>query len=271
MVLETANERRLTPAVVTPLASYPNVASAAEAAGSTQTPRGDLLASLTADAGLDDFIEAMVEWSHRMLGTDEIVFAREQFDADTGKVFHDDHFYGVRTSYFFDHFLFERPVPTSRTGNAEPVTPYSMFLAYVQQHAAKLPPGLAERVASLGAYRHSIFVIQRVSERTLLLQDLLRGDRLTVAAKPNETFRAIEKKTMMQTFVFDHAGTMQLSHGIILHPQKANRVLKRFIKIAKKSETLSTYALFCRCACVQLRHLRHRHVEPKAIYQTELK
>ena len=257
MVLETANERRVI--------SVPPTVRSNTQAGSNLWP---LLARLaTRAANIDDLMEGFIAWTHQTAGTAEVVCSSERFYLDFGKVFHDDSFYSARTSYFFDYLIFERRLSNQAAPTSEGATPYQFLLGQLQAQQDALPRLIHEQVLGLGEFRHSLFQILKINEKSMLLQDLLAPAKITVQAKPMETFRGLEKKTILQAFVFPLGSINQLSSGIVLHPQKANRLIKKCIKKARSTDDFSAKSLLSRLATVQIRYLRHRHVSPKLIYQ----
>lgn len=249
MVLETANERRVT---------------------------AKQLAALD-DPTVDDLIEALIAWTHQTVGDAEIVAARDQFFLENGKVFHDDSVYDARMSYFFDLLLFERALTG---GSARPLTtPYEQFVKELDDRAASplsspggVPDVVLRRVKALGDFRHSLFQIQKIDTTSVVLQDLISDNKVTAIARPGETFRGLEKKTLIQGFLFSMEprgkgpAPTHLSQGLILHPAKATRTIRRLLKTAKKSENFARKSFLAKLATLQVRHLRHRHVEPKTIY-----
>jgi hypothetical protein len=246
VVLETANERRVT---------------------------AKQLAALD-DPTVDDLIEALIAWTHQAVGDAEIVAARDQFFVENGKVFHDDSVYDARMSYFFDLLLFERALAG---GSARPLaTPYEQFVKELDDRATgtpgSVPDVLLRRAKALGDFRHSLFQILKVDATTVVLQDLINEGKVTATARPGETFRGLEKKTLIQGFLFSleprgkGPAPTYLSQGLILHPAKATRTVRRLLKTAKKSENFARKSFLAKLATLQVRHLRHRHVEPKTIY-----
>ncbi len=222
----------------------------------------DPIAHLTSlkDATLDDLVETIITWSYEVLGEGEIVAATEKFHLDAGKVFHDDTFYDNRMSYFLDHFLFERQV----TGRG--LTPFLMFM---DRFAAELPADLKARLTALADHRHSLYRILKLQPTVMVIEDILQPSKLTVVARTGETFRGLEKKAMFQGFVFKdgpQGDVWQLSHGLILHPARAQRLIAKFLKLTKKAGDFVSTAWLWRLASLQIRHLRHRHVDPKLIY-----
>lgn len=257
MVLEAANERRVT----------------TEGRGKTAVPDlrtdGDVVTYLAglASPQVDDFVESLIAWTHRVVGDAEIVAARDQFYLEYGKVFHDDSVYDARMSYFFDGFLFER---TLSGGSAKPLaTPYESFMERLLDRGDEVPADVRRRFGELASFRHSLFEIVKVQEKSVVIQDLIMPGKLTAVARAGETFRGLEKKTIFQGFVFQMDDKLHLSHGLVLHPPKATRVLRRLLKLAQKGENFARKTFLCKTASLQVRFLRHRHVDPKTLYLTE--
>jgi hypothetical protein len=259
VVLETSDKRLL---------NQKNLAVGFAASGLT-TNLSDRLTNVSDKiTNVDDLLEALIGWTHELVGTAEIVNASERFYLDYGKVFHDDSFYDMRTTYFFDHFIFERKLSASsaRAESLSGLTPCQLFMARAHTEVPALPKEVNDTLEALGNFRHSIFQIQRLSEKNMAIVDLLDSAKLIVQAKPRENFRGLEKKTIFQGFIFNLGTYHCLSSGLVLHPIKANRIIKKHIKLSLKSGT-NRKNILPQLANIQLRHLRHRHVHPKLIYQ----
>ena len=254
MVLDPANEGRLSP-----LAS-----EGSPGLSTSKPPARDRVPG----EPVDDMVEQMITWTHQLTGTSEVVVAREQFFAAFGKVFPEDAFYDARMAYFFDHFLFERPIaPAPGASSAMPSTPYETFAA----SARESNDGAGAFVAALGEARHSIYRVLKVSERTLVVADLVTPAKLVATARVGETFRGLEKKALFQGFLYPTPDGMRISHGLLIHPRRVARLIGRYLKRQKKSETFAKRTVLARLAHLQLKYLRHRHVDPKTFYEAELK
>lgn len=212
--------------------------------------------SLNATAAVDDQLERILIWSQTRFGEDELIRAKEEFFWKTGKVFHDDPFYEQRMGYFLDCFLLERPV--SNLASDKMLTPFSI---YEEEHLLD-----SSAKIELKAYLHSVFQITKTSSHTIVVQDIITEQKYTIAARAEESFKALQKKEIFQGFLYILSEKILLSHGIIFHPSKAARIIKKQIKKSLKSDDFDPLRELARFARQNLRHLRHAHVDPKRVY-----
>lgn len=230
----------------------------------TRRPAAPPARSRPESANLDDLLEFLISWSQDTFGVDDLVGARDEFWVQTGKAFTADPFYDARISYFFDHYLFERPIVLDDLQ----ATPYQHYLRRLDQGlVAPLPEDLESAVRALGAYRHSFFQILKVQDKSMTIEDLLEKRRLLIRSKGDEIFAGIEKKNIFQGFVFRNGEVAHLSQGFVLHPVRIAGLLKRHLKIHKKAKTTDQLPLLFKLASLHIRHLRHKHVDPKTIYK----
>lgn len=223
-----------------------------------------------ADPSIDDLIETLMAWSQQAFGSEEIVAAREQFYTFAGKVFHDDPFYETRINYFFDFFLLERPLSTAKASRIDsPPTPLSVFLRHLELGEIKLPAVVVERFQQLARFRHGLFQVLKVKDQEMVVRDLLSQEKIKIVSKTGETYRCFAKKDLLQTFIFQKQNDAQLSQGVIQHPPKAARTIKKRLKIDMKDPLFSLNATLSKLARQQLRFLRHRHVDAVLLYQTD--
>jgi len=261
-VLETADKE---------LVTVNNLASVTSDSVECRIPLRERFASLKEKLGdVEELLEQLIGWTHDIVGTAEIVTAHERFHLENGKVFHDDPFYDSRTTYFFDHFIFDRKLNGhgSNCDTYSGLTPCQLFLSRAQQESPALPIEVAEALDSLSHFRHSLYQIHKISEKQMTLVDLIDSARISIHAKPREHFRGIEKKTILQGYVFNLGTFHYLSSGIVLHPLKANRLIKKLIKQSLKDGHNRKQVLPL-LANLQLRYLRHKHVHPKLIYKNQ--
>lgn len=203
-------------------------------------------------SAIEEKIENILLWTHRKVGSEQLIAAKEQFYWKTGKFFSDDYFYVNRITYFIDYFIFERPLETSGpfAGN----TPYKCYLQ-------------EEKNTSIETFIHSIFSVQKISESHIFLKDLSNPKVKHKVSRPDfESFDGILKHDIIQGFLYKIDGQLWLSRGLIFHPYKAYRTIKKNVRKHIKQENSQMILMLNQLARQQLRHKRHEHVNPKIFY-----
>lgn len=199
----------------------------------------------------EDQIENILDWIQSKIGAEQFVQAQEQFFWKTGKFFSDDPWYTSRINYFINHFIFERPLesPTKLSG----MTPYQCYEIEFKSNF-------------LNGINHSIFSVLKVSENSIIIRDLIHNLKIKVCTENFERFEGILKNDMFQGFIFNSRGQNWMTMGIIFHPYKAYRTIKKNIKKESKSDNFQPSLLLYQLARQQLKHQRHIHVNPKLFY-----
>lgn len=200
---------------------------------------------------LDQLREDIINWVVNLIGVEEVVRAKQEFFEQTGMIFHDDESYHRRMSYFLDYFLFIRPLENLDASN--PPTPFAL---YRDKHP-EIP---------IHSYTHSLFKVVKIQSTGLVLKDLCSDDKIRIQKQSDELFDGIAKSDVFQGFVFQMDDTPVLSHGLIFHPARSHRLLVKALKEEKKQGTFERLTYLARCARVQLKHARLRHVDPRLVY-----
>jgi hypothetical protein len=73
-------------------------------------------------------------------------------------------------------------------------------------------------------------------------------------------------KDVFQGFLFGAVSSVFMSQGLIVHPRSATKVILKMLKSAQKVPGFHASAMLTRLANLQLRAIRHAHVDAKAIY-----
>ncbi len=195
-------------------------------------------------------IESALTWCSQQYGQDRIIYEFEQFAKDFGKAFHDDPFYESRLAYFHDVFLLS-------PSNQEDSTPrFDRFL--------NSKPLLPRIVMS-----HAVFEILRHFPTTLQCQNIFTKQKITVDARTGETFAGLSSRDILQGHIYQDKSGYFLSFGVIVHPSQVRAMIKKEVATAVK-EKLALDELLSSLARRNLKHLRHRNVDPKNIYALEL-
>lgn len=200
---------------------------------------------------LDQQREDVITWVVDLIGVEEVVRAKEEFFAQTGMIFHDDESYHRRMSYFLDYLLFIRPLTHMDLNNAP--TPFAL---YKDKHPD----------TPIHSYTHSLFKVIKIHSMGLVLKDLCSDDRIRIQKQSDELFDGIAKSDVFQGFVFHMDETPVLSHGLIFHPARSHRLLVKALKEEKKQGSFDRLTYLARCARLQLKHARLRHVDPRIVY-----
>ncbi|NRA64397.1 MAG: hypothetical protein HRU19_07935 [Pseudobacteriovorax sp.] len=229
-----------------------------EIVNSSNTPIDSLIAideSVGGEVGstVENELEKVLLWSYAELGSEQMVKAKEEFYWKMGKVFPDDDFFANRMSYFIDHFIFERPVESHKELGGS--TPYEV---YTQNNDVALHP-----------YLHSLFVVVKKTKSKLQLKSLITSEKIQITARPQERLDGIQKKDILQCFVYQMNQQFFMSKGVIFHPYRSYKIIRKKLKKVISSENFQASKLLHSLARKQLRHCRHIHVDPRKFYQDD--
>lgn len=207
-----------------------------------------------ADSPVDRSLEQMLHWAADEFGDELVVKAKNDFYWKNGKVFPDDEFYPSRMTYFVDQFLFQ----FAQTF-ADDDRRLSLYELFKEEHEPTAIKGV----------RHSIYKVKSFADDKLRLVDLLSHKQLTVKKRANETFFGIKKRLIMQGYIYYCGDDAFLSQGLVVHPQVCTKQILRYIADVQDAGRYDSAAVLSRFARLQLRHKRHRHVDPTVIYLTD--
>ncbi|SME89146.1 hypothetical protein [Pseudobacteriovorax antillogorgiicola] len=205
-------------------------------------------------SSIEEAIEKILLWAHSKIGAEQLVQAKEQFYWKTGKFFPDDIFYVNRISYFIDYFIFERPLETSNQFSGK--TPFECYQDLKDDH-------------QIQDFHHSVFSVHKISDVGIILKDMIHKTRYKISARSTERFDGILKNDIFQGFIYQIQDQYWLSRGLIFHPHKAYRSIRKSVKKELKKEDLQVNIVLQKLARQQLRHLRHEHVNPRVFYLEE--
>ncbi len=188
---------------------------------------------------------------------EELVSARDDWDARAGKVYDDDPLYEERSVAFLEWFALER-------GGADGRAP-------VERLVAALPPADPDRegLTLLARTHRSLFVVRDVAEQRVELDDLLGGG----------LFRVFERRQPLgldEGDVFearlcarpDASGEVLLTRAIQHHPREARAAIEELAAHARAAGEPREAVLF-RLAKLRWKAARWGHVLPDRIYRGE--
>ena len=200
---------------------------------------------------LEPLREEIITWLVSVVGVDVFIHAKEEFFNQTGKVFHDDENYHRRMSYFLDYFIFARVLTA-----LSPAHNFTPFEHYCQSHSQ----------VQMQYFGHSLFKVQKILPTGLMIQDLCLNEKLKIQKQSDELFDGVVKNDVFQGFIFKLDNNFILSHGLIFHPTRSHRLILKMMKEAKKQGKFNQHSFLARCAHLQLKQSRLRHVDPRLVY-----
>jgi hypothetical protein len=196
---------------------------------------------------LDQLIERVIAAG----ASEELVAARADWDALTGKVFDDDPLYEERTAAFLEWYALERKGADGRVP--------------VERMRTSLAEGDPDRdgLGLLGNTHRSVFVVRRAKEPHLDLDDLLTGC----------SFRVFERRTPLgldEGDIFEArlcarsetTGEVLLTRAVQHHPREAREAIEAIAQEGQShGETL------WKLARLRWKAARWGHVAPERIYR----
>jgi hypothetical protein len=196
---------------------------------------------------LDQLIERVIAAG----ASDELVAARAEWDALTGKVFDDDPLYEERTAAFLEWYALERRGADGRLA--------------VERLRDSLVEGDRDR-EGLGLLRNthrSVFVVRRAKEPHLELEDLLTGCAFRVYERRHPL--GLDEGDLFEARLCARAeatGEVLLTRALQHHPREARAAIE-----AVAQEGLAHSETLWKLARLRWKAARWGHVAPERIYR----
>ncbi|MFK7822933.1 MAG: hypothetical protein AB8G05_02165 [Oligoflexales bacterium] len=266
MVLDTTTQNReKIRSIKSEPTRFSNFGDISSVSGSKMIDPIDHLKS-SQDISVPEMIEGIIQWTQNQYGTEEFVNAKKEFHALTGRVFPDEHSYHQRMSYFLDFFTFQRPIQGELRENDEGFTPFSNFLdSQFFDHDRQLS-SLKQRFTDLGNFKHSLFMILKVSKYKMVLRDLFDKEKIEFGKNHHFIFNGFAYGAIFQGFIFRLTSSPHISQGVILHPPNVSRIIRKSVRLLKKDQNPDKLKLMSRLAKQHLNFVRQRFGDSKKIY-----
>ena len=207
---------------------------------------------------LDTCLENVVNWVVSRYGKDYFKEPLEDFMRSFGKVFPEDEFYQERMNLFLEHCILQRPLTGQGLGRS-PMVEFMDDRSITTDRSSIWWKTLCE-------FRHTIFEVTKSGSDQIAIKDLITDQTLIVRPKESETLRFVEKRSIMQGFVFrTENGHYCFGQGII-HPPRARKLIQRAAKEHRKKRPCADATFLTKLALINLKYLRMHHVDPEVIY-----
>ena len=189
---------------------------------------------------------SLVERAESTFGLESIAEHKGIYFEKYGKVFPDDNNYHERINYFLDQLIFETPNSSS-----------PIYESVIDDEG-------------IHGFLHSIFKIRKLKTNYMEVIDLFSNQSFDIDITNYKNLLLIaEKDDIFQGFLYFNKNNDQLipSQGILFHPKKCKKLLKKFIKNAKNKDSYDKQEILSSLAKYQIKYRRMRHLKAQDIYK----
>lgn len=203
-----------------------------------------------------DVRERLMSWATQGPRLEELKAAKAEFFRLTGEVRAEEPTFDAWMDAFADWFLCDRPL-----GGGAP--PAAQFLA---DEGGRLNAVERASVEGLTRTRWSLFVVDKHSDNTMVVKDLLDGQRRRVVAR--RRLVGLNRGDVFEARLQPQDGGAWLFTGMpLFHPPQVRRMVLRVAAHARKGGVAQFGEAVRQLALRRLKVDRYRKVAPKALYQ----
>ena len=212
---------------------------------------------------VDVALEDLQKWTNEHLTRDELIQSKQSFFERYGKVFPEDHFFDHWMHYFDCIHMF-----CDRYSSLNGLTPFEYWrLDAMKKISAE---NLTYSSKNLLGFEHSLFQVLHSSNSEVVLRDFFQHSNFKVKARAHEIFDLLKKGEIFQSFLVHFDGGCYLGRGLIHHPGVLAHSLKKSFGQKRIIDEQIRESILMRLSLTNLRHLQHKHVSPRDIYETAL-
>ena len=216
---------------------------------------------------LEHILNLVMAWSSDRYREAEFISAKSEFDLLMGKTTYDEVSFHPRMEYFQNYFCFQRPVMDAETAQGR--TPFEDLLEN-SDAVSKLDLPVLAAIKKLREYRHSIFVIDKMTPDGFRVKDLF-ADQEKVFVKKNwqGMLTGYAKNSVLQGFIFPSGEDWELSSGVIEHSSSVKRWIGKRVKESLKSRDHKPLNILSELARKHLNSTRWRHGDIVELYSRD--
>lgn len=149
--------------------------------------------------------------------------ARELYAIATGKVNDDDPFYDSRMCSFQEYFLFDYRLSDVFSGS----TVFETWLLKAQTH---MTPEELNEYEQFRSFRHSLFLVERISSNSLIVADIIAYQRFEVFSLPQFMFAGFEPGLVFEGRAITFGGVDYFTGAFIIHPEDVRSRIEKYVK-----------------------------------------
>lgn len=187
---------------------------------------------------------------------DALLESRAEFFERTGEIFEDDKQFEARMASMLEFHVFDRP---SRSSGLTPAREY--YLEVVTQG----PPERAAGFRKLTETLHSLFLVRRLKEGSVTLEDLHDGATVEVAER--RALAGLGKGDVLEARLISWDSQPSFAPAFCFHPRQVAELIGREARRRRKaSPEIPRETLIWDCARRSLKADRYRNVALEKIY-----
>jgi hypothetical protein len=199
---------------------------------------------------LESALDRLVEAFGAGAWAEEVVRARDEYAARTGRVFEDDELFEARTAAFLEWYAVERPL----AGQGAP--PAALRRAQAPEDA----PALAAWLAS----HRSLYSIEDQGDDHVLLFDLIGGGLFEVDER--RRLHGVADGDLVEARLVGWEGKVRFGRTFLYHPAGAREAIIGHARRVKDAGG-SRADIVDFVASLRVRALRYKHVAAERVYE----
>lgn len=188
----------------------------------------------------------------------EVAEAKNEFFGHLGEGPGDGDNFEMRMYQFLDWYLFSRPLIDQK------ISPNLWALQCID---FKIDESERLFYANLAEIRHSLFEYIKVSRKTLVVRDLITGNKLQMVDSP--VLEGFNREEIFEARIFPHENTFYFTKGFCFHPAEARKFIMKEIKKAKKLDMAYHEELMARLMKMRYKFDRYKHIAIDKIYTSD--
>lgn len=202
------------------------------------------------------YYDELVVWATPEHSKADLIEAKRVFFARTGEVFEDDKQFEMRMASFLEHYVLDRPTPSSG------LTPARAC------YLAKIAEGVPERSAALRALTetvHALFEVKKLESGKIRVVNVFTDAEYVVTERRH--FAGLTKRDVLEARLVHYEQAWFFTGTSCWHPpQAAPLLIKEAKKRRKKNDNQAPVELIAEAAQRSLKADRYRNIAISKIY-----
>jgi hypothetical protein len=199
---------------------------------------------------LESALDRLIEAFGAGTWADEVVRAKDEYSARTGRVFEDDELFEARTAAFLEWYAVERPL----VGQGAP--PAALRRAEAPEDAGALSAWLASH--------RSLYSIEDQGDEHVLLYDLIGGGLFEVDER--RRLHGVADGDLVEARLVGWEGKVRFGRTFLYHPAGAREAIIGHARRVKDAGG-SRADIVDFVASLRVRALRYKHVAAERVYE----